>query len=146
MEWTKGEVMAAEFLCADTVGIPLFFDEKNKKIWGAERKSFSLGPWNLDVWMEVHSDHVENKEVSLWVSLTKNLWVYLIIGTKKTYMLVLDAKKLGITLQNYGTFNGLTPMGTAKKIKEGVKAVFEYKGSDERWVRLVKHMDYQQPE
>jgi hypothetical protein len=112
------------YLAADSLNMALKF--RDGKIWGNERKSFSLGPWNLDVWLHVRSDVVDKNECGLWVSLTKRLWLYLMIDKKGTRIVVFDAKKYGITLDSYQQFGGTSVRETFQSLGKAAKAMYVY--------------------
>jgi hypothetical protein len=110
------------YLAADSLNMPLKF--KDGQIWGNERKSFGLGPWNLDLFLHVRSDVVDKNECGLWVSLTKRVWMYLMIDKKGTRFAVFDAQEIGITLENFREFGGTSVATTYECLGAAVKAVF----------------------
>jgi hypothetical protein len=122
------------YLAADSLNMPLKF--KEGKIWGSQRKSFTLGPWTLDLFLHVRSDVVAKNECGLWVSLTKRLWLYLMIDKRGTRIAVFDAQEVGITLDTTKDFGGEAVGFTLASLGKAVKAVFQY--DDEMgWRRLL---------
>jgi hypothetical protein len=123
------------YLAADSLNMPLKF--KDSKLWGNERKSFTLGPWNIDIWLHARSDVMGKNECSVWVSVTKRLWLYLMIDTKKgTRLAVFDAKECGITLDNCETWGDRTIQGTLDLLGTSVKASYQFK-EEMGWTRQL---------
>jgi hypothetical protein len=132
--------MAAKYLAADTLGMQLFGNAAGK-LWGAERQSFTLGPWNLDVWTEAHSDFNTLKECGVWVRVTDKLWLYCWVGLKRTLILVVDAKALGISQATREQFSLGTGLKTIAAIRPHVVAVFELIDPEAGvWARISNDM------
>ena len=53
----------------------------------------ALGPWRLELPVDVDSDILSGHELSFWVTLGKVLHLYVIVREKECWLFVLDAKR-----------------------------------------------------
>jgi hypothetical protein len=123
------------YLAADALNIPLTKDRKSEALSGFERKPFTFGPWHLDVWVHVRQDIHTNKEVGLFVSMTKRLWAYLMVDSRYTRLHIFDAIAAGINLDNSYEFGGSHVKGTLEKLQPYITATFSY--DEVGWRRLL---------
>jgi hypothetical protein len=136
------------FLASDTLNMQLM--EKDGKIWGAESKPFSFLTWKLNVWQQAQSDIVDEKYASLWVSISKRVWFYLIIGKKTSHIIVFDAIELLTgtpklpeeTMDAVARFGGVSIKETVTKIQSSIKGIFKFSIDTEKWAKMDdKYLD-----
>lgn len=102
---------------------------KGDTVWGAGVKNFDFGPWGLHLWLEAKSDICNQKECGLWVSLTKRVWLYVMVTSRSTKLAVFDAGEFGITMENYKNFGKSSLKDTLEELGSSVKAVFSHVGT-----------------
>jgi hypothetical protein len=98
----------------------------------SEVHKVQLGPWRLELPVDVTSDLFAMKELSFWVTLAKRLRLYVIIREKENWLFVLDEALLK-ECERTG-FVGQTVKARVLEIKPAVKGVFVWQGSS--WNRV----------
>ena len=121
------------YIAADTVGFPLHMKDSN--LWGADRKSFELGPFRLSLWITVQSNIVEKKECGMFVVCSKRLNMYVFITPSHTRIAVFDRNKVPeLTQENMPDFGGGDLGKTLTKLGPAIKGWYQFDGS--KWAEM----------
>ena len=123
--------MNLPFFAADTLGVTLHAVKTGLK--ASEVHQIELGPWRLDLSIDVDSDLMSGSEVSLWVTLAKSLQLYLIIREKESWLLVLDPAQL----ERIHAYNGIQSAKVSTRVlelKPAIRGVFLWRGAG--WSRV----------
>lgn len=120
--------MNLPYLAADTLGVTLHAMKTG--LVAKEVHEMALGPWRMELPIDVTSDVIAGHELGLWVTLSQSLRTYLIIREKESWLLVLNEKTLRECGERTG-FAAQTVKERVLEIKPAVKGVFHWKS--DRW-------------
>jgi hypothetical protein len=109
---------------ADMFDITLY--EKKGEAWGGERKTITLGPWNLDIFLRVESFRLNKKECGFFAMITKRVWLYVAIDTRFVKMYVFDAKEAGMTWEHKVVTENVSLEKLATNLGAAIKSTYIY--------------------
>ena len=118
--------MNLPYFAADTLGVTLYATKTN--LVAKEVHEMVMGPWRMELPIDVTSDVVMGHEIGLWVTLAHTLRAYLIIREKESWLLVLNEPLLKECGERTG-FASPTVKERVLEIKPAVKGVFHWAGS-----------------
>jgi hypothetical protein len=119
------------YFAADTLGVTLYAVDSGLK--ANEVHTLRMGPWRLDMPVEVQSDLLGNTELGFWVTVMKKLRLYAIIKEKECWLFVLNEAKLKECGEKTG-FVALSVKIRIQEIKPAIVAVFRWR--DPEWQRI----------
>lgn len=122
--------MELGYFAADTLGVTLH--QIKDTLIANEVHPITLGPWRMDLSVEVTSDILTGTELGFWVTLAKRIPLYLIVREKECWLFVLDAqKRKALTLEYDPSLEARDRIVTrAKQLKPTFRAVFKWKGGE----------------
>lgn len=107
------------YFAADTLQMTLY--QIDGRLVSHEVHPLGLGPWRLELPIEVESDILGAKELSFWLTLGKSLHAYLVVREKENWLFVLNREKLETCeLASY------TAKGRVDDIKSAVCGAFRW--------------------
>lgn len=118
--------MNLPYFAADTLGVTLY--SMQSKLVANEVREIRLGPWRIDLPMDVTSDILTNHELGFWVTLAKTLRLYVIVREKENWLFVLNEASLKDCGAKTG-FAGQTIKDRVLELKPAITGVFHWKGS-----------------
>ena len=120
------------YFAADTLGLTLY--RVGSTLKASEVHQIRMGPWEVDLPVEVISDIVTGTEASFWVTLNHTLRLYVIVRDKENWLLAFDADKLRACGEASG-FLGITTKARIAECKPAIVGVFKWSGSE--WNRIA---------
>lgn len=127
--------MDLPFFAADTLGVTLY--QVDGTMLANEVHQIRLGPWKIDLPVDVMSDVLGATEMGFWVTLAKKLRMYVIIREKENWLFVLDNARLK-ECEKTG-FVGRTVKARVAEIKPSIAGVFHWTGN--AWERVARSVD-----
>lgn len=112
------------FFAADTLGVTLY--AVNGGLVANEIHQTRLGPWKIDMAIDVSSDILGPTELGFWVTIAKKLRLYVIIKERENVLFVLDEAVLK-ECEKTG-FVGQRIKERWKEFKPAIKGVFHWTG------------------
>jgi len=117
--------MELGYFAADTLGVTLY--QIKGTLVANEIHPMQLGPWRLDLPVDVDSDILSGTELGFWVTLGKMLHLYVVVREKQCWLFVLDRKALQLCGQAT-MFAGDTLKERITEIKPAIRAAFRWSG------------------
>lgn len=118
--------MDLSYFAADTLGLTLY--RVGSTLKASEVHQTRLGPWEVDLPVDVISDIVTGTEASFWVTLNHTLKLYVIVREKENWLMVLNTDKL----RQCGADTGFLGTSTKERITEckpAIVGVFKWSGA-----------------
>lgn len=112
------------YFAADTLQMVLY--QIKGKLVSNEVHSMRLGPWVIDLPIEVESDILGVKELSFWVTVANTLYLYLVVREKENWLFVLNGEALETC-----ELASHTAKGRVEDIKPSIRGVFRW--TDDGW-------------
>jgi hypothetical protein len=125
--------MNLPYFAADTLGVTLYLIKN--RLTASETHPLLLGPWRVDMDVDVQSDIFRATELGFWVILEKTLRLYVIIREKESWLLVLNTRELQKCGEKTG-FAGELVKDRIAEIKPAIKGTFRWK--NDAW----EHVQY----
>lgn len=123
--------MDLAYFAADTLNVTLY--QINSQLQAKEVHEATLGPWRMDLPVDVTSDIMSGTELGFWVTLGRTLHLYVVIRERENWLFVFNKVALRACGRNTG-FAADTVKGRIKEFKPAIKAVFGWKNDE--WVRV----------
>lgn len=112
------------YFAADTMGVTLY--QIKGRLVANEVHQIQMGPWKLDMRVDVESDVLGATELGFWLTLGKTLRLYVVIREKENWLFVLNTDKLRACGEQTG-FEGHTIKERILEFKPAIKGVFRWK-------------------
>ena len=115
------------YFAADTLGVTLY--QIQSRLVANEVHPIHLGPWNVEMTVDVESDILTGTELSFWVTLAKAVRMYVVIRDKENWLFILNSA----TLRKCGAkngFEGSTIKARILEIKPAIVAAFHWDGKE----------------
>lgn len=115
------------YFAADTLGVTLY--QIKSRLVANEVHPIRLGPWNIEMAVDVESDVLSATELGFWVSLGKSLRLYVVIRDKENWLFVLN----DATLRKCGAKNGFegpTIKARILEFKPAIVAAFHWQDGE----------------
>jgi len=125
--------MNLPYFAADTLGVTLYAVKGG--LSATEVYEVALGPWRIDLPIEVTSDVMSGVEIGLWVTLASRLRLYVLVRSHESWMYILSEDALKACGQQTG-FAGRTVKARLEEIKPAIKAVFRWKSTETGWAQM----------
>lgn len=123
------------FFAADTLGVTLY--QVEGALVANEIHQTKLGPWRVELPIDVTSDVPGGAELGFWVTIAKKLRLYVIIRERENWLFVLDEAALK-ECEKTG-FVGRTTKARVQEIKPAIRGVFHWTGAS--WERVTRSID-----
>ena len=117
--------MELGYFAADTLGVTLY--QIKGTLVANEIHPITLGPWRLDLPVDVDSDILSGTELGFWVTLGKTLHLYVVVREKQCWLFVLNKKAIR-ECEQATMFAGQTLKERIVEIKPAIRAAFRWKG------------------
>jgi hypothetical protein len=121
------------FYAADTLGVTLY--QVKAALKASEMHTIRMGPWRIEMQIDVDSDIVTGTALGLWVTLAKRIRMYLIVREKANWLFVLDEEKLKACGQKTG-FASPALEGRVQEFKPALVDSFHWREGTE-WTKHV---------
>jgi hypothetical protein len=126
------------FFAADTLNMTLY--QIQNRLKASEIHQLRLGPWKIEMDIDVESDIITNTELAFWVTIAKTLRLYLIVREKESWLFVLNAAALKKCGAKTG-FAGQSSKERVNEFKPAIKGLFRWR--DGRWEK-IQHEGWQE--
>ena len=119
------------YFAADTLGVTLYGVDGGLK--ASEVHQLKMGPWRVDLPIEVQSDILGSTELGFWVTIANRLRLYSIIKEKENWLFVLNEDKL----KECGKKTGFAALSVKERVQEFKPAIVAmYRWKDDEWRRV----------
>jgi hypothetical protein len=118
---------------ADCLGIGLH-EMPDGRVRGMESKKIKIGPWTVDADVIITGDIKKPTEVSFFVKVLGNLWLYMIEDKNGLRTVVFDASIVKMHVKDCAGFGGKSIADTLKKLKPGTVTIYRYVHAAHKWV------------
>jgi len=119
------------YFAADTLGVTLY--QVKDKLQASEVHQLKMGPWRVELPVEVISDVLGGVEFGFWVKIAEKLKLYAIIKEKECWLFVLNEAKLKVCGEQTG-FAALTVKERIQEIKPSIVAIYRWR--DPEWQKI----------
>ena len=116
--------MTLGYFAADTLGVTLY--QMRGQLIANEVHQTTLGPWQLDLPIEVDSDIISGVEIGFWVTVGRTLSLYVVVREKENWLFVLNREALA-QAERDTRFAATKVVERLKEIKPAIKGVFRWR-------------------
>jgi hypothetical protein len=124
---------------ADALGINLH-EMPDGRVRGFESRKITIGPWKLDADVSVVGDIKKPKEVSFFVKVMGNLWLYMVNEGLGLTAVVFDGSAVKMHVKDCATFGGKSVKDTLTKLKPGLVTAYKYEYAKHCWTEDIGYM------
>jgi hypothetical protein len=123
--------MSLPYFAADTLGVSLY--QVKSQLVANEVHQMFLGPWRMDLPIDVRSDVLSGVEAGFWVTLNGMLRLYVVVKEQESWLFVLNTEKLREVGKHTG-FAGKSALARTVELKPAIRGVFRWKSN--RWTSM----------